>query len=76
MDGPGGGGEVDWVVGLPLGLVRVLLVGGKKPQCGERPRMELARMGGGKPKEGQLDLGEGGLFLGSSRTVLTVGGLR
>lgn len=29
MDRPGGGRDVDWVMRLPLGVVRLVLVGGK-----------------------------------------------
>lgn len=74
MYGPGGGREVDRVVRLPLGLVR-----GKEPQGGERRRVELAWVGGGKAEQrerGNRERGASGLLLGTSRTALHVGGLR
>ena len=73
VDGPGGGRDVNRVMRRPLGLV---LVGGQKPQCGERPRVVRAWKGVGEAKEGQGDLGVSGQFGGTSRTDLTVGGLR
>lgn len=72
MDGPRGGRDVDWVMRLPRGLV---LVGGKKPQCGERPRMVLAWVGRREAEERQGDLRVTRLLRGTSRTGLTVGGL-
>lgn len=51
MDGPGGGGEMDWVMRLPLGLVRLVLVGGEKSQRSECPWVVLAWVGGGEAKE-------------------------
>ncbi len=76
MDGPGGGRDVDWVMRLPLGVVRLVLVGGKKPQCGECPRVVLAWMGGWKAEERQGNLGVSRLLWRTSRTGFTVGGLR
>lgn len=71
MDGPGGGGDVDRVVRLPLGLV-----GGKKAQSGERARVVLAWQGRREAEEGQGHLGVGRLLRGTSGAALTVGGLR
>lgn len=76
VDGPGGGREVDRVMRLPLGVVWLVLVGGKKPQCGERPWMVLALMGRREAEKRQGDLGMCRLLQGTSRTGLTVGGLR
>lgn len=69
MDGPGRGRDVDWVM-------RLGVVGGKKPQCSECPRVVLARMGGREAEERQGDLGVSRLLRGTRRTGLTVGGLR
>lgn len=73
MYGPGGGGDVDRVMRLPLGRV---LVRGKKPQCGERTWVVLAWMGGREAEERQGDLGVNRLLRGTDRTGLDEGGLR
>lgn len=63
MDGPRGGREVDWVVG------------GKKPQRSERPRVVLARVRGWEAETRQGDRGVGGLLGGTCRAALIEGGL-
>lgn len=75
VDGPGSGGDVDWVVWLPLGLVWLVLGVWEEAQSCESPRVILARAGGRKAKERERDLGVGGLLLRTS-TRLAVGGLR
>lgn len=67
---------MDRVVGLPLGVMGLVLVGGEEPQCGERSRVVLARVRGGEAEERQGDLGVGGLLHGAGGAGLTVGGLR
>lgn len=76
MYGPGGGRDVDWVMRLPLGLVGLVLVRGKEPQCSERSWVVLAWMGGREAEERQGDLLVNRLLRGTSRTGLNVGGLR
>lgn len=75
MDRPGGGGKVDWVSRLSLGLVWLMLVGGKKSQCSECTWVILAWVGGRKAKERERDLGMCRLLVGTSRIGLSVGGL-
>lgn len=75
MDRPGGGRDVDWVMRLHLRVVGLVLVGGKKPQCSERPRVVLARMGGREAEERQGDLRVSRLLRGTSGIGLTVGRL-
>lgn len=67
MNGPGCGRDVDRVVRLPL-----VLVGGKKPQCSERPWVILARMGGREAEARQADLGVSRLLWGTSGIGLIV----
>lgn len=76
VDGPGGGGDVDRVRRLALGLVRRVLVWGEEAQCSECSRVILAWVGGGEAEERQGHLGVRRLLLGTCRTGLTVGGLR
>lgn len=75
VDGPGGGGDVYRVVRLPpLGLV-----GGEEAERRERPRVVGAGVGGGEAEEGQSHLRvrrQRRLLRGTSRTGLTLGGLR
>lgn len=56
MYGPGGGRDVDWVMRLPLGVMGLVLVRGKNPQCSERSQMVLARMRCRDAEERQGDL--------------------
>lgn len=51
------------------------VVGGKKPQRSERPRVVLARVGGGEAETRQGHLGVGGLLGGTCRAALVEGGL-
>lgn len=72
MDGPGCGGDVNGVVGLPLCLV---LVGGKSPQCSERPWVVLAWVRRGEAEEREGDLWVSSLLWGARGTGLVVAGL-
>lgn len=49
-----------------------MLVGGKKPQCSERPWVILARMGGWETEARQADLRESRLLGGTSGVGLIV----
>lgn len=52
------------------------MVGGKKPQRSERPRVVLARVRGWEAETGQGDLGVAGLLGRTCRAALIEGGLR
>lgn len=75
VDWPGCGGDVDRVVRLALGLVWLVLGVWEEAQSSERPGVVLARAGGRKAKQGERDLGVGGLLRETS-TYLAMGGLR